>query len=138
LRNVKSAIAQLQANNWVTALSAISVRQLPIRVKLKSLGLSGEALSRRDSMKVARYEVPGNIQKGTSVPRGTIETFVFQSRTRLSDFQHSSIVPSGTDMSLKTLTQSGSRRILGYFRRVPAGLIFSNSPTTCATPIATC
>ena len=31
LRNVKSAIAQLQANKPVTALSAISLRQLPER-----------------------------------------------------------------------------------------------------------
>jgi hypothetical protein len=39
----------------------------------------------------------------------------------LSDCQHWSIVPSGTDTSLKTLTQSGSCRILGYFRQVPTG-----------------
>src|SRR6266446_5968299 len=64
------------------------------------------------------------IQKDTSVPRGTIETFGFESRMRLSDCQHWSIVPSGTDRSLKTLTQ---HFVLGYFRRVPAGLIFSNS-----------
>jgi hypothetical protein len=78
------------------------------------------------------------MQKDTPVPQGTIETFVFESRKRLSDYKHSSIVPSGTDRSLKTPTQSGSRRILGYFRWVPSGLIFSNSPTTCAIPIATC
>jgi hypothetical protein len=63
------------------------------------------------------------MQKDTSVPRGTIETFGFWSRTPLNDCQHWSIVPSGTDRSLKTLTQSGSCRILGYSREVPAGLI---------------
>jgi hypothetical protein len=52
----------------------------------------------------------------------TIETFGFESRVRRTDFQHSSIVPSGTDRSLKTLTQ---HFVLGYFRRVPAGLIFT-------------
>ena len=63
----------------------------------------------------------------------------------LSECQHSSIVPfllrhpdyggqAGTDRSLKTLTQ---HFVLGYFRWVPAGLIFSNSPMTCAILIAT-
>jgi hypothetical protein len=56
-----------------------------------------------------------------SVPQGTIETFGFWSPTRLCDCQHPSIVPSGTDSSLKTLTQSGSCRILGYFHQVPTG-----------------
>jgi hypothetical protein len=73
------------------------------------------------------------MQKDTPVPQGTIETFVFESRMRLSDYQHWSIVPSGTDRSLKTLTQ---HFVLGYFRWVPAGLIFSNSIATCANPIA--
>jgi hypothetical protein len=41
---------------------------------------------------------------------------------------------AGTDRSLKTLTQ---HFVLGYFRWVPAGLIFSNSPMTCAILIAT-
>ena len=70
-------------------------------------------------------------QKDKSVPSasGTIETLGFWSRTRLSDCQHSSIVPSGTDSSLKTLTQ---HFVLGYFRQVPAGLIFSNHQRTCA------
>jgi hypothetical protein len=61
------------------------------------------------------------MQKGPSVPAGTIETFGFWSRTPLSDCQHPSIVPSGTDTSLKTLTQ---HFVLGYFREVPAGLDF--------------
>jgi hypothetical protein len=71
------------------------------------------------------------MQKDASVPQGTIETFVFRSRKPLSDCQYWSIVPSETDTSLKTLTQSGSCRILGYFREVPAGLI---SLTTNSDP----
>jgi hypothetical protein len=55
------------------------------------------------------------MQKDASVPRGTIETFGFWSRMPLSDCQHWSIVPSGTDISLKTLTQ---HFVLGYFREV--------------------
>jgi hypothetical protein len=56
------------------------------------------------------------------VPRGTIETVGFWSCTPLSDCQHWSIVPSasGTDTSLKTLTQ---HFVMGYVREVPAGLI---------------
>ena len=94
-------------------------------------------------MKVAQYEVLGMKQKEMSVPQGTIETFGFWSPTRLGDCQHWSIVPfllrppsleerrwhpdyggqAGTDSSLRTLTQYF---VLGYFREVPAGLIFSN------------
>ena len=74
-------------------------------------------------MKVAQYEVLGNDAKRQVRPVGTIETFGVWSRTLLSDCQHWSIVPSGTDSSLKTLTQ---HFVLGYFREVPAGLIFSN------------
>jgi hypothetical protein len=61
------------------------------------------------------------MQKGPSVPAGTIETFGFWSRMPLSDCQHWSIVPSRTDTSLKTLTQHFA---LGYFREIPAGLDF--------------
>jgi hypothetical protein len=72
------------------------------------------------------------MQKEPSVPQaqGTIETFGFWSRTPLSDCHHWSIVPSasGTDTSLKTLTQ---HFVLGYFRQVPAGLI---SLTTNSDP----
>jgi hypothetical protein len=67
------------------------------------------------------------MQKDTAVPQGMIETFGSWFRTPLSDCQYWSIVPSGTHRSLKTLTQSGSCRIPGYFREVPAGLIFSIS-----------
>jgi hypothetical protein len=95
-------------------------------------------------VKVAQYEVLGMKQKDTSVPSasGTIETFGFWSRTRLSDCQHSSIVPflrrrpdfggqAGTDSSFKTLTQLF---VLGYFRQVPTGPIFPTK--TCVIPIA--
>ena len=77
-------------------------------------------------MTVAQHEVLGMKQKGMSVPQGTIETFGFWSPTWLGDCQHPSIVPSGTDSSLKTLTQ---QFVLGYFRQVPTGLIFSNHQT---------
>jgi hypothetical protein len=84
----------------------------------------GENQSRRDLTKVAQYEVLGNEAKNRSVPSGTIETVGFWSRARLSDCQHSSIVPfllrrpdyggqAGTDSSLKTLTQ---HFVLGYFQ----------------------
>jgi hypothetical protein len=65
------------------------------------------------------------MQKDRSVLLGTIETFGVWSPGPVSDCQHWSIVPSapGTDSSLKTLTQ---HFVLGYFREVPAGLIFSN------------
>ena len=85
-------------------------------------------------MKVAQYEVLGLKQKGVSVPQGTIETFGFWSRTRLGDCWHPSIVPSGTNSSLKTLTQ---HFVLGYFRQVPTGLIFSDHQRTYVIPIAT-
>jgi hypothetical protein len=42
----------------------------------------------------------------------------------LSDCLDRSIVPSGTDSSLITLTQ---HFVLGYFREVPAGPIFSTA-----------
>jgi hypothetical protein len=79
-------------------------------------------------VKVAQYEVLGNDAKDPSVPQGTIETFGFWSRTPLNNCHHWSIVPSGTDTSLKTLTQ---HFVLGYFRQVPAGLI---SLTTNSDP----
>jgi hypothetical protein len=60
-------------------------------------------------MKVAQHEVLGNEAKNKSVPSGTTEMLGFWSCTRPSD---SSIVPSGTDSSLKTLTQ---HFVLGYF-----------------------
>jgi hypothetical protein len=37
-----------------------------------------------------------------------------------------------------TLMKVAQRFVLGYFRRVSAGLISSNSPTTGAILIATC
>jgi len=67
--------------------------------------------------------VLGNEAKNRSVPSGTIETLGFWSCTRLSDCQHSSIVPFGTDSSLETLTQ---HFVPGYFRQVPAELISSS------------
>jgi hypothetical protein len=86
-------------------------------------------------MKVAQYEVLENDAKRHLRLARDDRNIRLESRMRLSDSQHSSIVPSGTDRSLKTLTQ---HFVLGYFRRVPTGLIFSNCRTTCAILIATC
>ena len=90
-----------------------------MRVNLRARDLDGagplvarENQSRRDLTKVAQYEVLGNEAKNRSVPLGTIEMVGFWSCARLSDCQRSSIVPSGTDCSLKTLTQ---HFVLGYF-----------------------
>jgi len=83
-----------------------------------------ENQSRRDLTKVAQYEVLGNDAKRRVRPgRDDRKRSAFWSRTPLSDRQHRSIVPSGTDSPLRTLTQ---HFVLGFFREVPAGLIFSN------------
>jgi hypothetical protein len=68
-------------------------------------------------VKVAQYEVLEMMQKDRSVPVGTIESLGVWSRTPLSDCRHWSIVPSGTESSLKTLTQ---HFVLRYFREVRA------------------
>jgi len=72
-------------------------------------------------VKVAQYEVLGMKQKDTSVPRGTIETIGFWSRTRLNYCQHPSIVPFGTDSFLKTVTQPRT----GLLSSGPCGTDFS-------------
>jgi hypothetical protein len=74
-------------------------------------------------VKVAQYEVLGYDAKRRVRPVRDDKNVRFWSRMPLSDFQHWSIVPFGTDSSLRTLTQ---HFVLGYFREVPAGLIFSN------------
>jgi hypothetical protein len=91
-------------------------------------------------MKVAQYEVLGNEAKDKSVPPAPKSFGVRDDRNArllisraVQRCQHSSIVPSGTDSSLKTLTQ---HFVLGYVRRVPAGLIFSNHQRTSAILIA--
>jgi len=64
-------------------------------------------------MKVAQYEVLGNEAKRDVRPvRDDRNGRLWVSRARLSDCHHSSIVPSGTDCSLKMLTQ---HFVLGYF-----------------------
>jgi hypothetical protein len=94
-----------------------------ISVNLRNLGLYDEDLSRRDSVKEAQYEVLGNDAKRHVRPdRDDRKRSAFWSRAPLSDCQHRSIVPSGTDSPLRTLTQ---HFVLGYFREVPAGLTFS-------------
>jgi hypothetical protein len=64
----------------------------------------------------------GNHAKEMPVLAGTIENVAFWSRTPLSDCQYWSIVPSGTDSSLKTLTQSAAADT-GLLSSGPAGLI---------------
>jgi hypothetical protein len=75
------------------------------------------------------------MQKDTSVPRGTIETFGLESRMRLSDSQHWSIVPSasGTDRSLKTLTQSAAADT-GLLSPGPCGTDFLQLPYDLCNP----
>jgi len=53
---VKSAIAQLQANNPVTAMSAISVRQLPERFLDGRSGLYGGQFQRRTTARHSRNQ----------------------------------------------------------------------------------
>jgi hypothetical protein len=84
-----------------------------------------EDLSRRDSVKVAQYEVLGNDAKRQVRPVRDDRIawrLVSHAGQRLP---HRSIVPSGTDSSLKTLTQSAAADT-GLLREVPAGPIFSN------------
>jgi hypothetical protein len=86
------------------AVTQESLGRSPISANLRSLGLYTEDLSRRESVKVAQYEVLRNNAKRQVRP-GTIESLGVGSRTPLSDCLHRSIVPSGTDSSLITLTQ---------------------------------
>jgi hypothetical protein len=81
----------------VIGVPAEEVRRPPICVQHKGLGLYGAELSRKDSAKVAQYEVLGNEVKRQVRPAGTIETLGFWFRARLSDCQHLSIVPSRTE-----------------------------------------
>jgi hypothetical protein len=58
---------------------------------------SPEGEGGRDSLKVAQYEVLGNEAKRHGRPARDDRNARLWFRTRLSDCQHSSIVPSGTD-----------------------------------------
>jgi len=75
------------ARAWNQARPLAHVRQL------KSLGSSGEDFVPKDSMKVAQYEVLGNDAKRHVRPARDDRNIGFESRMRLSDCQHSSIVP---------------------------------------------
>jgi hypothetical protein len=73
-------------------------------------------------VKVAQYEVLGNdAKKETCVPAGTIERLAFglAGRSAIASICRSS--RPGRIALLRTLTQ---HFVLGYFREVPAGLIF--------------
>ena len=77
-------------------------------------------------MKVAQYEVLGSEAKRHVRPvrdERNARLLVFARGSAIAGICRSS--RSGTDSSLKTLTQ---HFVLGYFRQVPAGLIFSNHP----------
>jgi hypothetical protein len=92
-----------------------SLGRSPISVNLRSLRLYVEDLSRRDSVKVAQYEVLGNDAKRHVRPGRDDRkrpAFGLARRSAIANFR--SIVPSasGTDSSLKTLTQ---HFVLGYF-----------------------
>ena len=85
-------------------------------------------------MKVAQYEVLGLKQKGCPSRQRRSKHLAFGLAHGSAIVSILSIVPSGTNSSLKTLTQ---HFVLGYFRRVAAGLIFTERLTTCAILIAT-
>jgi hypothetical protein len=76
--------------------------------QLKGFALDAEGLSRRDSPKVEAQYPLRRTEKWCKKTRPSREVFGFESRLRLSDCEHSSIVPCGTDHSLKTLTQSAA------------------------------
>jgi hypothetical protein len=91
---------------------------------LRGLGLNAEDLSRRDSVKVAQYEVLGNDAKRRVRPgRDDRKRSAFGLARRSAIASIWSIVPPETDHSL---TNANPALRTGYFREVPAGLIFSN------------
>jgi hypothetical protein len=103
---------------------AQQIRPSPIHVNLRGLGLYAEDLTRRDSVKVAQYEVLGNDAKRHVRPGRddrNVRLLVSHAAQRLPAFGRSS--RPGRIPLLRTLTQ---HFVLGYFREVPAGLIFSN------------
>ena len=85
-------------------------------------------------MKVAQYEVLGLKQKGCPSRQRRSKHLAFGLAHGSAIVSILSIVPSGTNSSLKTLTQ---HFVLGYFRQVPTGLIFSDHQRTYVIPIAT-
>ena len=96
----------------------IALGRSPISVNLRGLRLHVEDLSRRDSLKVAQYEVLGNDAKRHVRPgRDDRKTSGIWSRTPLSDCQLRSIVPAGTDVSF-----------LHHFPALRTGLLLSLSP----------
>jgi hypothetical protein len=77
-------------------------------------------------MKVAQHEVLGNDAKKHIRPVRDDSKVWLWFRMPLSDCQHWSIAPSGTDSSFKNANPVPPRRMLSCFRVVPAGLILSN------------
>jgi hypothetical protein len=106
-------------------LKELAIWIVQVRWWLEKISPAGpESFRGRDLTKVAQYEVLGNEAKKQVRPvRDDRNGRLWVSRARLSDCQHSSIVPfllrrpdyggqAGTDCSLKTLTQ---HFVLGYF-----------------------
>jgi hypothetical protein len=96
--------------------------------------LYAEDLSRRDSVKVAQYEVLGNDAKRYVRPGRDDRkrsAFGLARRSAIASIGRSS--RPGRIPLLRTLTQ---HFVLGYFREVPAGLIFSNhQPRSRSRPL---
>ena len=74
-------------------------------------GLSESSPARTSCWEMKQKTSPSRKPRKLS-GQGTIETLGFWSGTQLGDCQHSSIVPSGTDGSLRTLTQ---HFVLGFY-----------------------
>jgi|SRR5580704_13336314 hypothetical protein len=94
---------------------------------------SPEGEGGRDSLKVAQYEVLGNEAKRHGRPARddrNARLLVSHAAQRLPAFVDR---PARDGYCLRTLTQ---HFVLGYFRQVPAGLIFSDHQRTCAILIA--
>jgi hypothetical protein len=91
-RNIEPSEIELSKSEAATQDSLEGYAR--ISVNLRNLGLYDEDLSRRDSVKVAQYEVLGNDAKRRVRPgRDDRKRAAFWSRTPLSDRQHRSIVP---------------------------------------------
>jgi hypothetical protein len=84
-------------------------RGSPLSANLRSLGLYTEDLSRRDSVKVARYEVLGNDAKRQVRPgRSNRLAFGLACRSAIACIARSSLPLPGRIALLTTLTQSAA------------------------------
>jgi hypothetical protein len=96
-----------------------------MRVNLRGLGLYADDLSRRDSVKVAQYPAAAGL--GNDAKRHVRPGRDDRKRSAFGLARRSAIASIGRSSRpgrippLRTLTQ---HFVLGYFREVPAGLIF--------------